>query len=62
MDTSTLWPPSQEDTDAEASLKIYAMMYSYLSFHNPDVSAIMVGHVTLQAQKGMLSFKELSSC
>ena len=40
------------------------MMYSYLSFHNPDVIwwVIMVGHVTLQAQKGMLSFKELSSC
>ena len=23
------------------------MIYSYLSFHNPDVSTIMVGHVTL---------------
>ena len=27
------------------------MMYSYLSFHNPDVSAIMVGHVTFYKLK-----------
>lgn len=31
------------------------------SLHNPDLSTIVVGHVTpLQDQEGMLSFKELS--